>query len=279
MQGFAKFWRKFFEWEWYQDANTARVFFHLIMVANHKDSHWRGHVVKRGQTITGTHKLATILKIPRGQIRTALKNLQMTNEITIRATNLFSVITICNYDAYQDRDATGNQPVDKPTASQPANEQPASQPTSDHQTTTNKNDKNDKEEKNEKKVERHLQLFLSMLENFGRNASTGRALKATYRRLLEYRIESGFPVNAETVRRDAEYCAGRRTQHRKWNPPLEEPPPALILAELMSKTIAHGKFTMWYYDGTFKLLMAGARDEEIEPPVKKERRSAFHEGL
>ncbi len=104
MNGFIKLHRKIAKWEWYQDANTFRLFVHLLLIANHEDKRWQGKEVKRGQTITGRKALSKSLKLSQQQIRTSLNKLKSTSEITIKATNKFSLITLTHYDSYQSRD-------------------------------------------------------------------------------------------------------------------------------------------------------------------------------
>lgn len=136
MEGWVRFHRKIEEWEWFTDPNTFRVFFYLVLKANHKDREWRGIEIKRGQLITSRDKIAVALDLSPQQIRTSLKKLQSTNEITIESTNKYSIVTIEKYADYQD-----NQPAQQPTE-QPSNNQP-----DNHQITTNKNVKNNKNEK------------------------------------------------------------------------------------------------------------------------------------
>jgi hypothetical protein len=138
MEGWIKLHRKFTKWEWYQDANTLRLFLHLLLMANHQDGRWQGIQVRRGQHITGRKRLAKDLKLSEKKIRTALNKLKMTNEVTIEPTSMYSMITITNYDAYNNRDLEkANQ-----TASIPANERP----TTGQREATNKNVKNVKNE-------------------------------------------------------------------------------------------------------------------------------------
>ena len=139
MDGWIKLHRKFLTWEWYQDANTLRVFLHLILKANHKDGKWQGVDVQAGQLLTGRLKLAQELNLSERQIRTSLNRLKSTNEVTIKTTKQYSIITLNNWDAYQQNDQQSDQ--------QATNKRP----TNDQQTTTNKNDKKYKNDKNEKK--------------------------------------------------------------------------------------------------------------------------------
>jgi len=91
------------QWEWYTDANTMRVFLHLILMANHKETKWRGEVIQRGQVLTGLNQLSRDLKLSVKKIRVALGHLISTGEVANRSTNKYRVITIINYNAYQDR--------------------------------------------------------------------------------------------------------------------------------------------------------------------------------
>jgi len=101
MQGWVSFHRKIEEWEWYDDANTFRLYFHLVMKANHKDNKWRGIDIKRGELVTSNEQLAKQLKLTVSKIRTSLNKLKSTEEIAIKTTNKNTVVTVANYDLYQ----------------------------------------------------------------------------------------------------------------------------------------------------------------------------------
>lgn len=131
MPGWIKLHRKLVEWEWYQDIPCKTLFIHLLLIANHKPSRWKGISVGVGQVITGRYALSEETGLSEQEIRTALNKLKSTSEITIKPTNKFSLITICKYEDYQEHDVHC-QPAD----------QPAGQPTINQQSTTNKNIKN-----------------------------------------------------------------------------------------------------------------------------------------
>lgn len=126
--------RKIFEWEWWDDIKTTHVFLTLLLLANHDAGSWHGVPIERGQLITGRLSLAKKTGLSLQEVRTCLTKLKSTNEITIRATNKYSVITITNYNGYQKR--KGKQ--------QPA-KQPTSHSTGNFPSTTNKKDKELKE--------------------------------------------------------------------------------------------------------------------------------------
>lgn len=135
--GFVKIHRKLTEWEWYHNSNVVRVFLHLLLMANHEDSKWQGIAVKRGQRVTSYEHIATeVGELSVQQVRTALNKLKSTHEITSQSTTEYTIITITNYNAYQENNTRNNKQI--------TNEQQ----TNNKQITTNKNEKNEKNEKN-----------------------------------------------------------------------------------------------------------------------------------
>ena len=108
-KGFIKLFRKMKDWKWYTHPTTMRVFIHLLFCANWEDKKVNGVELKRGQVLITWKQIANDLKIldknnkpSRQPVRTALKNLKLTNDITIKKTNKGSIITINNYNNYQD---------------------------------------------------------------------------------------------------------------------------------------------------------------------------------
>lgn len=116
--------RKITSWEWYTDANTMRVFFHLLLNANWKDGRYRGYEVPRGSLVVGRKKLAKELKMSEQSVRTALEHLKSTNEITTKITNRFTIVTIVNYDNYQVVVDDSNHQNDQQPNQQSTNNQP-----------------------------------------------------------------------------------------------------------------------------------------------------------
>lgn len=129
MSGWIKLHRKITEWEWYGDANTFRVFIHLLLTANYEDKRWRNIEVKRGQIITGRMELAQILGLSERQIRTALDKLKMSGVIAIKTTNQYSLITVENYNCFQDSSVENVQPK----VIQPTNQKSAESPSDSQQ--------------------------------------------------------------------------------------------------------------------------------------------------
>ena len=122
MSGWIKLHRSLIEWEWYDDVNTRLVFIHCLLQANFKDRSHKGTMFERGSFPCGRDQLAKDVGITTQQLRTSIRKLTSTGEITIKSTSKGTKITLCNYEGYQDV-----QPADQPTSNQQVtNNQPAS---------------------------------------------------------------------------------------------------------------------------------------------------------
>lgn len=112
MEGWIKIHRKLLDWEWYSDGDMLRVFLHLLLCATHGETRWHGIEVKRGQTLVSQHKIMEALHMSRQVIRTCMSKLQRTGEIVtkgLRGCSGYTLVTVCNYDKYQDcEQSSGN---------------------------------------------------------------------------------------------------------------------------------------------------------------------------
>ena len=121
--GYIRLYRSLLNWEWYDDPNTFRVFLHLLLTVNYEPKQWRGIVVQRGQRVYSSQKLADELHVSRQVTRTSIKHLISTGEITNLSTPEYSIITVKNYDSYQQ--LTNELTNDQPTTNQRlTNDQP-----------------------------------------------------------------------------------------------------------------------------------------------------------
>ena len=127
-EGWIKIHRKFLEWQWYSDINTKVVFLHLLLSANYEPKKWLEYTIDRGQVVVGRKALSESLNLSEQQIRTAFKKLESSGNITTKSTNRFTIVTICNYDKYQQVD-NDEQPTEQPTINQQITN---NQPTDNH---------------------------------------------------------------------------------------------------------------------------------------------------
>ena len=111
MEGFIIIPRSFINWEWYHDNNTKSLFIHIIAKASFKEDKWQGIAIKRGQLVTSLESLSRETSLSIQNIRTSLKKLLKSNDITIKSTSKNLVITVLSYDTYQgtNKQITTNQ--------------------------------------------------------------------------------------------------------------------------------------------------------------------------
>ena len=120
--GWIKIHRQICQWEWYDCPPVFCLFIHLLLMANWEKGKWHGMPVKVGQLVTSREKLSEVTGLSIQQVRTALKKLQNTQEITIKSTKQYTLITICNYDKYQCECEESNQQTNQQiTNNQPTN--------------------------------------------------------------------------------------------------------------------------------------------------------------
>lgn len=113
MEGWICLHRKLLNWQWYTDTNVKVLFIHLLLKANYEDKVWKNIVIKRGQLVTSISKLAEETRQTIRQTRVAIDKLKMTNEITIKTTNKYTLITIEKYDNFQNIENINDKQNDK----------------------------------------------------------------------------------------------------------------------------------------------------------------------
>lgn len=107
--GYIKLYRKMTKWQWYSDEVMFRVFMHLLLTANYEPAYWRDVKIERGQTVVSLAKLGATLNYSKDTVLKALKRLESSGEIIRRPTARYTIVTISNYNEYQDK-PTDNRP-------------------------------------------------------------------------------------------------------------------------------------------------------------------------
>ena len=173
--GFIKLHRKIIDWEWYDDINTKTLFIHILLMANYEDRKWHGETVKRGSFLTSYQTLATQTGLTMQQVRTSIKKLLSTNDITKVTSNKNTVIIVPNYNLYQSVQQTEEQTNNI--------EETNEQHSNNIQVTTTKNIKNKKNIKNNTFIGACAQddvwsvpLLSLFEEEFGRTISSNEAM-------------------------------------------------------------------------------------------------------
>jgi hypothetical protein len=145
--GWIRLYRKSFENELYfADPFTRwQAWQDLLLLANHKPGILivRGNIVKinRGQVGHSEQSLSLRWKWSRDKVRRFLKYLNSIQQIEQQQSSIINILTIKNYDKYQDSETTDDTTDKQQTIQQTI-----------QQTDTNNNDKNDNNEKNDKNI-------------------------------------------------------------------------------------------------------------------------------
>lgn len=114
---------KLLDWEWASCPETMALWIHILLRANYEDKRWQGITIPRGSFVTSVDNLASTTGLSAQQVRTSLKRLISTSEITSKSTNRFTIITVCKYDSYQLNEESINKQNNKPNNNQATNEQ------------------------------------------------------------------------------------------------------------------------------------------------------------
>lgn len=168
---YIKLFRSMLDWEWYSDINTKVLFLHMLLKANWRDKEWQGIVIERGQFVSSYSKLSYETGLTVAQIRTSLKRLISTGEITHNPQAKYGLFTVINYDRFQ---SDNSQYCSQITVTQQA---------SDSQITTTKNKKKDK--KYNCSVEQRKEIIEYLNQKSGKrykyeNEATARHINARF---------------------------------------------------------------------------------------------------
>lgn len=100
VKGYVKISRGILQWEWYKDVNTCKLFLHMLLIANWSDGRSQGVEVPRGSFISSYQKLAAETGLSLQNVRTAVKHLKSTHDLTVKQHGKNSVFTVNNYSLY-----------------------------------------------------------------------------------------------------------------------------------------------------------------------------------
>lgn len=132
--------RKLKDWKWANKPNMVALWVRLLLEANYYDNQFEDIVLPPGSFVTSIKSLAQKTGLTVQQTRTCISNLQITNEITIKSTNKYTIITINKWEQYQ---GGGKNTTNKITNKNLQNQQ-----TNNKQTNNNKRILRNKEYKN-----------------------------------------------------------------------------------------------------------------------------------
>ena len=101
IEGYIKLHRKILKWEWYKKGEMFKLFSYLLLCASHNEHRFEGVALKPGQMPFGYKKTSKDTGISVQSVRTYIKRLKSTHEITIESTPNGSIITIVRWLDFQ----------------------------------------------------------------------------------------------------------------------------------------------------------------------------------
>lgn len=154
--GWVKLHRSCIEGGWLTNHKLWTMWTYCLLKATHKKGTrmvgYQKVLLEPGQFVFGRKVASEETGLSEQSIRTTLKHLKKLGNLTIKPTNKYSIVTICNWERYQVENNESNQQVNEQVTS--------TQPASNQHLTTDKNDKNSKNDKNVKKIRREKQVFV-----------------------------------------------------------------------------------------------------------------------
>ena len=133
MNGWIKIHRTMLDWEWWDDAVMVKSYLAMLLMCSVKHRRWRGVPIQPGQFVTSRSTLAAHLGISQQQVRTVLRRLVETGEITVQPHAQYTIVTVINWDEYQ---TGGNQPENQGFEHENGAEEPKVQPASNQPATS-----------------------------------------------------------------------------------------------------------------------------------------------
>lgn len=104
-----KIYDRILEWEWWSNALMVKAWVFILVSANSRQKRWQGMIVERGQFVTSQSKMARELDCNRKTVRKILDRLISAGQITASVDNSKTIITVCNYDNYQENNSRYGQ--------------------------------------------------------------------------------------------------------------------------------------------------------------------------
>lgn len=90
------------DWEWYENTNVFRLFYHCLLHTNLEDKRYCGREIKAGQFVSSITRISSETGLTESQVRTALKKLKDTGYISTKSTNKYTLYTVNEYQNYID---------------------------------------------------------------------------------------------------------------------------------------------------------------------------------
>ena len=205
MDGWLKLYRSILDSAVFQDAEVLKVWIWLLcnVAFEQHDTICYGKVInlKPGQIATGRKKIAQCTDLNETKVYRALTALKSLGNIEIKSTNRYSIITVVNWEKYQDESCKRTANEQQTNIKTTADEQQDNSKRTQH-----KNGKNGKKEKNIY----ICSFFQSVWDEYPKKLGKNKVTKAAMKQLEE----AGMDTVMEAVRRYVEKIKREGTEEK-----------------------------------------------------------------
>ena len=240
MDGWLKLYRSILDSAVFQDAEILKVWVWLLcnVAFEQHDTICYGKVInlKPGQIATGRKKIAQCTDLNENKVYRALTVLKSLGNIEIKATNKYSIITVVNWDKYQDENVKRTSSEQRNNSKTTTEEQQ-----DDSKRTQHKNGKNGKKKKNIY----ICSFFQSVWDEYPKKLGKNKVTKAA----MEQLEEAGEATVMDAVRNYSEKIKRDGTEE---------------------KYIMHGST---FFNGAWREYVV--EDKPIEPMPQQPRRKSY----
>lgn len=180
MDGWLKLYRSILDSAVFQDAEVLKVWIWLLcnVAFEQHDTICYGKVIhlKPGQIATGRKKIAQCTDLNENKVYRALTALKSLGNIEIKSTNKYSIITVVNWEKYQDENGKRTANEQQTNSKTTAEEQQDNSKRTQH--------KNGKKEKKEKNIY-ICSFFQSVWDEYPKKLGKNKVTKAAMEQLEE----------------------------------------------------------------------------------------------
>lgn len=137
------------DWEWYENTNVFRLFYHCLLHTNLEDKRYCGRDIKAGQFVSSITRISAETGLTESQVRTALKKLKETGYISTISTNKYTIYTVNEYEKYIDCGQKATTEKNTEVAENPKTEEKELKPIKKQEETSQKSEKSKENSKKE----------------------------------------------------------------------------------------------------------------------------------
>lgn len=105
--------RKLLKWGWKDDPYMVALWIEILLQANYEEREWHGETYEKGSFPTSINKLASATGLTVRQVRTCLRKLEKSQEVTIKTTKQGTKINVVKWAEYQCSDGESDKQNDK----------------------------------------------------------------------------------------------------------------------------------------------------------------------